>query len=78
MIVVCDAGCDPDFAFVDLGNAVRKISIDLGIPIRFQKLERLKRRTADGTILSPSSSFTGKFAILPLLCTTTALNCTRP
>jgi hypothetical protein len=50
-IVVCDAGCDPDFAFVDLGNAVRKISIDLGIPIRFEKLERLKRRTADGSIL---------------------------
>jgi hypothetical protein len=51
-IVVCDAGCDPDFAFVDLGNAVRKISIDLGIPIRFEKLERLKRRSGDGSILS--------------------------
>ena len=30
-IVVSDAGCDPDFVFEDLGNAVRKIAIDLGI-----------------------------------------------
>ncbi len=29
-IVVSDAGCDPDFVFEDLGNAVRKIAIDLG------------------------------------------------
>ena len=34
-IVAIDAGCDPDFAFEDLGNAVRKIYIDLGIRIRF-------------------------------------------
>jgi hypothetical protein len=46
-IVISDAGRDPDFAFEDLGNAVRKISIDLGVPIRFEKLERLKRRAQD-------------------------------
>jgi len=46
-IVISDAGRDPDFAFEDLGNAVRKISIDLGVPIRFEKLERLKRRPQD-------------------------------
>ncbi len=34
-IVVCDAGCDPSCAFEDLGNAIRKIRIDLGIPIDF-------------------------------------------
>jgi len=32
-IVVCDAGEDQPFAFDDLGNAIRKIRIDLGIPI---------------------------------------------
>jgi len=43
-IVVIDAGCDPKFAFEDLGNAVRKIEIDLGVPIRFHGLDKLKSR----------------------------------
>jgi hypothetical protein len=34
-IVVVDADADPDFQFEDLGNAIRKIEIDLGIPITF-------------------------------------------
>src|ERR1035437_5582715 len=34
-IVVCDAGADPEYAYEDLGNAVRKIRVDLGIPIEF-------------------------------------------
>ncbi|HEY7292423.1 MAG TPA: hypothetical protein VH583_21470 [Vicinamibacterales bacterium] len=34
-IVVSDAGCDADYAFEDLGNAIRKIRIDLGIRIDF-------------------------------------------
>ena len=34
-IVVSDAGCDANYAFEDLGNALRKIRIDLGIPIEF-------------------------------------------
>ena len=46
LIVVSDAGCDPDFKFQDLGNAVRKIAIDLGVAIRFDKLENLKPRGA--------------------------------
>ena len=44
MIVVVDAGCDPDFAFEDLGNAVRKIYIDLGIRITFNDLGSLADR----------------------------------
>ena len=32
-IVVSDAGCDPKCVFEDLGNAIRKIRIDLGVPI---------------------------------------------
>jgi hypothetical protein len=43
-IVVVDAGCDPDFAFGDLGNAVRKIYIDLGIRITFSDLGSLADR----------------------------------
>jgi hypothetical protein len=33
LIVVSDAGCDPHGTFEDLGNAIRKIRIDLGVPI---------------------------------------------
>jgi hypothetical protein len=34
-IVLIDAGCDPTYAFEDLGNAVRKILVDFGIRIQF-------------------------------------------
>jgi hypothetical protein len=43
-ILVVDAGCDPSFAFEDLGNAVRKIYIDLGIRVRFDQLMSIKNR----------------------------------
>ena len=36
-IVVLDAGCDEEFTFDDLGNALRKIRIDHGIPIEFDE-----------------------------------------
>jgi hypothetical protein len=34
-LLVSDAGQDPDAGFSDLGNAIRKIRIDFGIPIEF-------------------------------------------
>jgi len=34
-IVLLDGGCDPHFHYDDLGNALRKIRIDLRIPIEF-------------------------------------------
>ena len=37
-IVVSDAGADPGYEFEDLGNAVRKIRIDLGVPIEFESV----------------------------------------
>jgi hypothetical protein len=43
-IVVSDAGCDPDFSFEDLGNAFRKIKIDLRVDIDFFHRERLRFR----------------------------------
>lgn len=39
VIVVSDAGCDPDYTFADLSNAVRRIRIDMGIPIEFEDLD---------------------------------------
>lgn len=35
VIVVSDAAADGDYRFSDLGNAIRKVRIDLGIPIEF-------------------------------------------
>jgi hypothetical protein len=53
LIVVCDAGADVRYSFEDLGNAIRKIRIDLGVPIEFAEefniLPRVARETqADG------------------------------
>jgi len=39
-----DAGCDPQLNFEDLGNAIRKIRIDLGIDIELN-LDQIKRAT---------------------------------
>jgi hypothetical protein len=50
-IVVSDAGCDPSFGFEDLGNAVRKIEIDLGVYVSFGKLRALKARSKDNSII---------------------------
>jgi hypothetical protein len=36
VIVVSDAGCDPKCQLEDLGNAIRKIRVDLGVPIDFE------------------------------------------
>jgi hypothetical protein len=44
-IVVLDAGADPDFTFEDLGNAIRKIRVDLGIQISFYQPIELHART---------------------------------
>ena len=53
-IVVSDAGCDPTFSFEDLGNAVRKIAIDLGVYINFGELRSLKMRSKDNSVLDGS------------------------
>ena len=51
-IVVSDAGCDPHAAFEDLGNAMRRIRVDFGIPIVFDNVPihgREDARKADST-----------------------------
>jgi len=44
LIVASDAGADPKYEFADLANAVRKIRIDLGIPIEFSAMPICKRQ----------------------------------
>jgi Patatin-like phospholipase len=46
-IVVSDGGEDPECAFADLGEAVRKIRIDFGIPIEFDKMTIYPRSQID-------------------------------
>ena len=60
-ILVSDAGCDEDSQFEDLGNAIRKIRIDLGIdididlsPLRHDAQKRVPRHYAVGTIHYPA------------------------
>ena len=65
--MVSDAGCDPTCSFEDLGNAVRKIFIDFGVSIEFEKLEIQARQTppapglrfAIGSIKYPGSNRLG-------------------
>lgn len=46
-IVVSDAGCDGEARFEDLGNVIRKIRIDFGIPIVFKKIQIVPIGAAD-------------------------------
>jgi Patatin-like phospholipase len=54
-IVVSDGGEDPECAFADLGEAVRKIRIDFGIPIEFGTMTIYPRSAID-TLKSPGHS----------------------
>ena len=60
-IVVSDAGRDEDCAFEDLGNAIRKIRIDTGIPITIDKMLILPRkRTEDQRQKTPKYCAIGR------------------
>ncbi len=48
LIVVSDAGCDPDCSLEDLGNAIRKIRVDLGVKIDIKKFEIFPRTEMEG------------------------------
>jgi hypothetical protein len=47
LVVVIDAGQDFDYVFEDLGNAIRKVRIDLGIPIDIKVVSPKK---SEGTV----------------------------
>jgi len=42
-IVLTDGGCDPTFNFDDLGNAIRKIRTDFGVPIEIRSRDMFPR-----------------------------------
>jgi hypothetical protein len=47
VIVVSDAAADEEYNFTDLANAVRKVRIDLGVPIEFPCLDIYSKETAE-------------------------------
>lgn len=47
-IVVSDAGADPDYNFSSLSNAIRRIRLDLGIPIEFDPIPITKAGQGHG------------------------------
>jgi hypothetical protein len=44
-IVACDAGADPDYAFDDLGNAIRKCREDIGVEIEVDTTPLIPKRS---------------------------------
>jgi len=46
-IVISDAGSDPECSFADLGESVRKIRVDFGIPIDFDQMNIYPRSEID-------------------------------
>lgn len=47
-IIVSDAGCDASYSFDDLANAVRRIRLDLGVPIQFAPIDITRARQGLG------------------------------
>jgi hypothetical protein len=52
-IVVSDGGQDAEFTFEDLGNALSKIRVDLGVPIKFGRIP-LRARPAEQESYDPA------------------------
>lgn len=50
LIVLSDASCDEICSFEDLGNAIRKIRIDLGVPIEFPEGLTIFPRSASANL----------------------------
>jgi len=45
--VVSDGGCDPDCRLEDLGNAIRKVRVDLGVPIELRRFDIHPRKNGE-------------------------------
>ena len=47
LIIISDAAADPEYNFGDLGNAIRKVRIDLGVPIEFTSMPIFSQDSKD-------------------------------
>ena len=66
LIVVSDAGADPDRSLEDLGNAIRKVRIDLGVKIDFKTFQILSRNNPCATPIRPGAEV-GKYCAIGLI-----------
>ncbi|MBI3480605.1 MAG: patatin-like phospholipase family protein [Nitrosomonadales bacterium] len=60
LIVACDAGADPEYQFEDLGNAIRKCYIDLGVSIEIDTSQIKPRPEGEHKGRSPQHSAIGE------------------
>jgi hypothetical protein len=60
-IVVLDGGADPDYTYEDIGNALRKIRIDMNVSIEFEPpfLEQLKQASSSSSESAPAQNTNG-------------------
>src|ERR1700730_6855254 len=65
-IVVSDAGQDPECSFTDLGEAIRKIRIDLGITIEFDDICIYARSDSEAQNLKGRSCAIGRIRYAPI------------
>lgn len=63
-IFLSDAGADEEFNFDDLGNALRKIRIDLGVPIEFKWEMPIQSRVAAEKLFAADGKSAGKYCAL--------------
>ncbi|MGY0194256.1 patatin-like phospholipase family protein [Leptothrix sp. BB-4] len=57
-IVVVDAGCDPDYAYDDLHEAIRKVRVDFGVEIVFDPDHPLPKPEAGKTLDAKARAIT--------------------
>jgi hypothetical protein len=66
LIVVCDAGCDPDYEFADLANLVRLARIDHGVQITVdEEIADSKRQPRLGRVFGTPAEFRRGAAAVP-------------
>jgi hypothetical protein len=56
-LLVCDAGGDPNYSFEDLGNAIRKVRIDFGIPIEFKDRIHVFAKAGTGAVVPANARY---------------------
>ena len=63
-VLVVDASADPEAAFTDLGETLRRAAIDLGVRVNFPQPLEAGRSYAIGTILYPEQEVLGELIYL--------------
>jgi hypothetical protein len=60
---VSDGGCDPDFAFADLANAIERVRVDFGVKIDFHEKDEDLRGLVPGKAKHASTPTGDRFPL---------------